>query len=166
MVQMLTTQTNKETHCKCSQHNQINCICSAFLFWLCCEHLQRVCCQIDESCFLNLQVFFFYLQRVSFFGCVVSICSVCFVKLTKVVFLICRCFFLFAARFFFWLCCEHLQRVRCQIDESVFLICRCFFLFAVRWALSATVPLVKIDFHIAHIGSCISLFHVGQQMSK
>ncbi len=28
-----------------------------------------------------------------FFGCVVSICSVCVVKLTKVVFLICRCFF-------------------------------------------------------------------------
>ncbi len=25
------------------------------------------------------------------------------------------------------LCCEHLQRVCCQIDEVVFLICRCFF---------------------------------------
>ncbi len=34
---------------------------------------------------------------------------------------------LFAARFFFWLCCEHLQRVCCQIEEVVFLICRCFF---------------------------------------
>ncbi len=27
---------------------------------------------------------FFYLQRVSFLGCVVSICSVCVIKLTKV----------------------------------------------------------------------------------
>ncbi len=27
-------------------------------------------------------------------------------------------------------------------------------------------PLAEIDFHIAHIGSCISIFHVGQQMSK
>ncbi len=46
------SQTNKETCCKCSQHNQIHFICSAFLFWLCCEHLQRVRCQIDESVFL------------------------------------------------------------------------------------------------------------------
>ncbi len=30
---MLITKTNKETHCKCSQHNQIkNFICSAFLY--------------------------------------------------------------------------------------------------------------------------------------
>ncbi len=36
-------------------------ICSAFLFWLCCEHLQCVCCQNDENCFLNLQVFFFFI---------------------------------------------------------------------------------------------------------
>ncbi len=48
--------------------------------------------------FLNLLAFFFYLQCVSFFGCVVSICSVCVVKFTKVVFLICRRFFPFAAR--------------------------------------------------------------------
>ncbi len=118
MVQMLTTQTNKETRCKCSRHNQIHFICSpflfwlcfehlqrvrcqidesvflmcrcffficsVFLFWLCCEHLQRVRCQIDESVFLICRCFFFYLQPVSFFGCVVSICSVCDVKLTKV----------------------------------------------------------------------------------
>ncbi len=51
----------------------------------------------------------------------------CVVKLTKVIFLICRYFFLFAARFFFGLCCEHLQRVCCQIEEVVFLISRCFF---------------------------------------
>ncbi len=61
-LQMLTTQTKKETHCKCS-HNQIHFICSAFLFWLCCEHLQRVRCQIDESVFLICRCFF-YLQRV------------------------------------------------------------------------------------------------------
>ncbi len=53
-------------------------------------------------------------------------------QIDESVFLICRCFFLFAARFFFWLCCEYLQRVCCQIDESVFLICRCFFLFVAR----------------------------------
>ncbi len=50
-------------HCKCSQHKQIHFICSAFLFRLCCEHLQRVCCQIDESVFLICRCFF-YLQRV------------------------------------------------------------------------------------------------------
>ncbi len=36
-------------------------------------------------------------------------------------------YILFAARFFFWLCCEHLQLVRCKIEEVVFLICRYFF---------------------------------------
>ncbi len=36
---------------------------------------------------------------------------------------ICLC----VARFFFWLCCEHMQRVRCTIEEVVSLICRCFF---------------------------------------
>ncbi len=91
VLQMLTTQTNKETRCKCSQHNQIKYfICSAFLclvvLWVFAD------CQIDE-----------------------------------VVFLICRCFFLFVVCFFIWLCCEHLQCVCCQIDEVVFLICRCFF---------------------------------------
>ncbi len=38
-------------------------ICSAFLFWLCCEHLQRVCCQIEEVVFLICR-YFFDLQRV------------------------------------------------------------------------------------------------------
>ncbi len=33
----------------------------------------------------------------------------------------------FAVRFFFWFCSEHLQRMRCKIDKVVFLICRCFF---------------------------------------
>ncbi len=58
-------------------------VCSAFLFWLCCEHSQRVCCQIDESCCLNLQVFFFLFAVRFFFGCVVSMCSVRLVKLRK-----------------------------------------------------------------------------------
>ncbi len=92
-LQMLTTQPKKETHCKCSQHNQIHFI---LFFWLCCEHLQRVCCQIDES-----------------------------------VLLICKCFFLFAARFFFWLCCEHLQRVLSN-RRKCFLNLQVFFLFAAR----------------------------------
>ncbi len=83
MVKMLTTQTNKETHCKCSQHNQINFICSTFLFLV--------------------------------------------------------VLWAFAVCFFFWLCCEHLQHVCCQIEEVVFLICRVFFLFAARRALSATI---------------------------
>ncbi len=56
----------------------------------------------------------------------------CVVKLTKVVLLICWRFFLFVARFFFWLCCEHLKHVRCKIEEVVSLICRCFFIFAAR----------------------------------
>ncbi len=47
---------------KCWQHNQINnFIYLTFFVWLCCE----------------------YLDYVSLFGCVVSICSVCVVKLTK-----------------------------------------------------------------------------------
>ncbi len=49
--------------CKCSQHNQIQFICSAFLFWLCCEHLQRVRCKIEEVVFLICRCFF-YLKRV------------------------------------------------------------------------------------------------------
>ncbi len=40
---------------------------------------------------------FEYLQCVSLFDCVVSICSAC-CQIDEVVFLICRCFFLFAAR--------------------------------------------------------------------
>ncbi len=94
----ITNKSRKHFHqfdsrwCKCSQHKQINVICSASLFLLCCEHLQRVCCQIGESVFLICRCFF-YLQRVSFFGCVVSICSVCVVKLRKSFFFICRCFF-------------------------------------------------------------------------
>ncbi len=56
----------------------------------------------------------------------------CVVKMPKVVFLICRSFFYLQRISFFWLCCEHLQRVRCKIEEVVSLIWRCFFLFAAR----------------------------------
>ncbi len=45
------------------KHNQINTIFSVFLFWLCCEHLQRVCYKIEEVVFLICRCFF-YLQRV------------------------------------------------------------------------------------------------------
>ncbi len=79
-----------------------------------------------RKCFLNLQVFFFYLQRFFLWLCCEYFQRV-LCQIDESVFLIYRCFFLFAAHFFFWLCCEHLQRVRCQIDESVSLICRCFF---------------------------------------
>ncbi len=118
-------------HRKCSQHNQIHFICSAFLFWWCCEHLQRVRCQIDESVFLICRCFFLFAAHFFFWLYCEHLQRVC-CQIDESVFLICRCFFLFAARFLFWLCCEHLQRVRCQIDESVFLICRYFFLFAAR----------------------------------
>ncbi len=47
----------------------------------------------------------------------------------------------FAVHLFIWLCCEHLQRVCCQIDKVVFLIYRCFFLFSVRWTLSTNIQI-------------------------
>ncbi len=105
-------------------------ICSAFLYlfvlWvfaerfficLCCGYLQRVslfvCVVGICRAFLYLFVlwvfaerFFIwlcceYLQSVSLFGCVVSIFSVCVVKLTKVVFLICRRFFSICSAFLY-----------------------------------------------------------------
>ncbi len=157
MLQMLTTQTNKEMRCKCLQHNQIkNFICSTFLclvvLWvfavrfficLCCEHLQRVLS--NWSCFFNLQVFFLfavhffvwlcceYLQCVSLFGCVVRICSACVVKLMKLFFFIRRCFFYL---FVLWAFAARML----SNWWSCFLNLQAFFLFAARWALSATVP--------------------------
>ncbi len=47
---MLTTQPNTF-------------MCSAFLLWLCCEHLQHVRCKIEEVVFLISRCFL-YLQRV------------------------------------------------------------------------------------------------------
>ncbi len=140
---MLTTQTNKETRCKCSQHNQIHFICSAFIFWLCCEHLQHVRCQFDESCFLNLQGFFLFATRFVFWLCCEHLQHVrcqndesCFLNLQG--------FFLFATRFFFWLCCEHLQHVRCQNDESCFLNLQGFFLFATRFFFGCVVSICSM----------------------
>ncbi len=44
-------------------------------------------------CVVNLtKVFFFYLQRVSFLGCVVSICKRVCCQIEEVVSLICMCF--------------------------------------------------------------------------
>ncbi len=86
---MLTTQTNKETHYKCSQYNVF---AARFFFWLCCEHFQRVRCTIEEvvslicRCFFLFAAGFFFwlrcehLQRVR--------CTI-----EEVVSLICRCFF-------------------------------------------------------------------------
>ncbi len=85
---------------KCSQHKQIKKRCK------CSQHNQ-----IHFIC--------------SAFLCLVVLLCVC-CQIDESVFLICTCFFLFAARFFFGLCCEHLQRVCCQIEEVVFLICMCF----------------------------------------
>ncbi len=74
--------------------------------------------------------------------------------------------------FLFWLCCEHLQRVRCKIEEVVFLISRCFSICSVSflvvlWAFAAcTVHRIKIyiysaevsiyEFFYAHFGNCIA----------
>ncbi len=76
-------------HVRCQIDKVVFLICrrfflfaARFFIWLCCEHLQRVRCQIDEVVFLICRCFF-YLQRVSLFGYVVSICSACVVKLTK-----------------------------------------------------------------------------------
>ncbi len=96
---------------------------------------------------------FFVFAALFFFGCVVSICSMCVVKLMKVVFLICRCFFSICSAFLFWLCCEHLQHVCCQIDESCFLNLQVFYFYLQRvsflvvlWAFAACV--------LSNWGSC------------
>ncbi len=65
--------------CKCSQYRQIK------------KHAANA---------HNTTKYMLFVARF-FFGCVVSICSMCVVKLTKVVSLICRHFFLFATRFIF-----------------------------------------------------------------
>ncbi len=87
------------------------------------------------------------------FGCVVSICSAfLYLFVCLFVFLICWCFFLFVVHFFIWLCCEHLQRVCCQIDEVVFLICRCFF-YLQRVELSRT-PYICLNWSFDPLLSC------------
>ncbi len=71
-----TSKSRKHFHifdsrrCKCSQQNQIHLICSTFLFWLCCEHLQCVRCQIDKSVFFICRCFF-------------SVCSANLVELSR-----------------------------------------------------------------------------------
>ncbi len=80
-----------------------------------------------------------FAARFFFFGCVVSICSIFVVKITKVVFLICRCFFLFAAHFFFFVVLWAFAACVLSNWGSRFLNLQVFFLFAACWALSATV---------------------------
>ncbi len=53
---------------KCSQHKQIHFISTAFLFWLCCEHLQHVCCQIEEVVFLICRCSFSIWSALSSLG--------------------------------------------------------------------------------------------------
>ncbi len=91
--------------CKCSQYRQIK------------KHAANA---------HNTTKYILFVARF-FFGCVVSISSLCVLKLEEVVFLICRRFFSICSVFRFWLCCEHLKLVRCKIEEVVSLICRCFF---------------------------------------
>ncbi len=66
---MLTTQTNKETHCKCSQHNQIVFV-ARFFVWLCCEYLQCVSLFVCRACVVK------WMKLFSEFASVFSICSV------------------------------------------------------------------------------------------
>jgi len=74
-----------------------------------------------------------YLQHVSVFGCVESICRafLFFFKCISVF----GCVVL-AAHFCILLHYEYLQHMYCQIDEDVFLICVCcvFFWFAAHWS--------------------------------
>ncbi len=72
-LQMLTTQPNKETHCKYSQHNQTKkrtankilylvvlwAFSVQFFIWLCCEHLQHLLSNWWR-CFLDLLVLFLF----------------------------------------------------------------------------------------------------------
>ncbi len=96
--------------------------------------------------FLNCRCFFVF-AALFFFGCVVSICSMCVVKLMKVVFLICRSFFLFAVCLFLvvlWAfeACVLSNWGSCFLNLQVFFLC---------WALSATV-------HSPHEGEIYSCF--------
>ncbi len=65
----------------------------------------------------------FYLQRGSLFGCVVSICS-------AVLYLV--VLWVFAVRFFIWLCCEYLQCV--SLFGCVVGICSALLYLVVFWA--------------------------------
>ncbi len=57
--------------------------------WLCCEHLQRVCCQIDE---VVLQAFFLFAVRFCIWLCCEHLQHM-HCKIEEGVFIICRCFF-------------------------------------------------------------------------
>ncbi len=107
-LQLQKTHANRKSTSKSRKHfhnfdsrwykcSQIHFICSAFLFWLCCEHLQRVHCQIDESLFLICRCFFLFAARFFFGLCcehlqrvccqieeVVSLIYMCFLKLQRV----------------------------------------------------------------------------------
>ncbi len=85
----------------------------------------------------SLRSLSFPIQRICsaflFFGCVVSICSVCVVKFTKVVFLNLQAFFFYLQCVSFFGCVVSICSV-CVVKftKVVFLICRRFFLFAAR----------------------------------
>ncbi len=107
---------------KCSQHKQIK------------KHTANA--HNTTKYILFAARLFIWVVLWAFAACALSNWWKCFLDL--------QVFFLFAACFFFRLCCEHLQRVCCQIDESVFLICRwvfficSLFLFSVvLWAFEA-----------------------------
>ncbi len=89
-IKKTLSSISQHTCCKCSQHNQKRNALQIKCIWLCCEHL----------------------QRVSFFVCVVRICTIC-CQNDENVFLICWCFFYL------------------HVFSEV----------AVRWALSATVQI-------------------------
>ncbi len=90
-LQLQKTHANKKSTSKLRKH--LHCFDSTHA-----ANPHNTCKLRNAQQMLTTQPNTFYLQRVSFFGCVVSICSVCVIKLTKV-------FSYFAGVFFY------LQRV-------------------------------------------------------
>ncbi len=101
-------------------------ICSVFLFLVVLWAFAACALSNRRKCFLNLQVFFSICSAFLFLV-VLWAFAACVVKLTKVFSYFAGVFFfIFAARFFFGLCFEHLQHVCCQIEEVVSLTWMCF----------------------------------------
>ncbi len=107
--------------CKYSQHTKWRIWYAVrFFIWLCCEHLQRVYCQIDKVVFLICRCFIFIWLCCEHLQCV-------YCQIDKVVFLICRGFIFICSAFLYLVVLWAFPNcICCQNDEVVFLICRCF----------------------------------------
>ncbi len=126
-----TSKSRKHFHhfdsrwCKCSQHNQIHFICSAFLFLV--VLWAFVACALSNwrKCFLNLQVFFFFCSAFlflvvlwAFAACALLNWRKCFSNL-QMYFFICGAILFLVVLWAFAACALLNWR-------SVFLICMCF----------------------------------------